>query len=95
MVLDRRHEGNDADLLYLSGPTSCLTLSSRTQRCMIRLYAGVSQGSLLWTNAEARQLCLTTESGVLRPGREKGMRVKQSGASGVRRSNDGDDIKAC
>ena len=77
----------------LLGLTLCLTLRSWTQRCVIRLYAGMLLGFLLWMNTQAHHLCLTMESGVLRPGRGKGMDVKQRGTSRVRWSNDGDVIK--
>ena len=44
---------------------------------------GVTRVFTLGEYAEARHSCLTTESGVLRPGRSLGVRVKQRGTSGV------------
>ena len=44
---------------------------------------GVTRVFTLGEYAKARHSCLTTESGVLRPGRGLGMRMKQRGTSGV------------
>ena len=44
---------------------------------------GVTRVFTLGEYAKARHSCLTTESGVLRPGRDSGIRVKQRGTSGV------------
>ena len=44
---------------------------------------GVTRVFTLSEYTEARYSCLTTESGVLRPGRNSGIRVKQRRTSGV------------
>ena len=44
---------------------------------------GVTRVFTLGEYAKARHSCLTTESGVLRPGRGLGIRVKQRETSGV------------